>query len=270
MRFFFHIGYNGINYRGWQRQPGVVSVQSVLEETLSKVLKEPITVIGCGRTDAQVHASQYFFHINVEKSWDYDLIFRLNHALPEDIAVFDIFPVNSDQHARFDATKRSYDYFLHFYKDPFLSKSSSYYRDENLNIPEMQRAASILTRYSDYFAFCRSPEKYEHTKCWVSASELISSDNGNKLRFSITSNRFLGSMIRILVGKFLEIGRGTLSVEEFESYFLKRESAPQLIPAHPQGLYLSKVTYPYLDIPPRPDFSQFGKDVDLPLLKTQP
>lgn len=255
MRYFFHIGYHGINYRGWQRQPNIIGVQTILEEVLSKVLKENIIVIGCGRTDAQVHASQYFFHIDVKEPWDFDLKFRLNHTLPDDIAVFDILEVGPDQHARFDAIQRDYDYFLHFYKDPFLAKHSSYYRDENLNIPEMQRAAALLPNYSDYFAFCRSPEKYEHTLCFVKSSELISNTKGDRLRFHISSNRYLGSMIRILVGKFLEIGRGEISVDEFESYFHQRKSAPLVIPAHPQGLYLSKVTYPYLDLKPKPIFS---------------
>ncbi len=261
MRYFFHIGYHGINYRGWQRQPAVTSVQEVLETSLSKILKETITVNGCGRTDAQVHASQYFFHCDVKSAWEFDLKFRLNHTLPDDIAVFDIIPMDDNRHARFDAIQRSYDYFLHFYKDPFLVKFSSYYRDENLDIDAMQRAAALLVNYDDYFAFCRSPEKYEHTICHVSSSEIIRNELGNKLCFRISSNRFLGSMIRILVGKFLEIGRGELSVEEFESYFHKRESAPMIIPAHPQGLYLSKVTYPYLDLAAQPNFTFLHSDL---------
>jgi len=77
--------------------------------------------MGCGRTDAQVHASQFFFHTDVQNAWDYDLMFRVNKALPDDIAVFEIIPVEENQHARFDATLRTYDYFIHTYKDPFLT-----------------------------------------------------------------------------------------------------------------------------------------------------
>jgi tRNA pseudouridine38-40 synthase len=83
-----------------------LNVQQVLETTLSQILKSPHIIIGCGRTDAQVHASQFFFHVDIEKEWDYDLKFRMNKVLPPDIAVFDIIPMDGLQHARFDATKR--------------------------------------------------------------------------------------------------------------------------------------------------------------------
>ena len=91
MRYFLHIAYSGTNYRGWQMQKGgVLSVQEVIEKNLSQVFKKPVYVVGCGRTDAQVHASQYFLHFQLEDSWDFDLLFRLNKMLPSDISVFDI------------------------------------------------------------------------------------------------------------------------------------------------------------------------------------
>ena len=119
MRYFFHIGYNGSNYRGWQRQNKAISVQQIFEENLSLVLKHPITCIGCGRTDAEVHANQFFFHIDVTQDWDFDLLLRLNIMLPRDIAVFDIIKVEDNSHAQFDAISRTYNYFIHTYKDPF-------------------------------------------------------------------------------------------------------------------------------------------------------
>ncbi len=105
-------------YHGWQRQANVLSVQEVIEEALSRILKTPVIVMGCGRTDAQVHATQFFFHLEVEKEWNFDLLFRLNKLLPPDIAVFEIIPVEEKQHARFDAMQRTYDYFIHTSKDP--------------------------------------------------------------------------------------------------------------------------------------------------------
>jgi Pseudouridylate synthase len=120
VRYFFHIAFNGSNYRGWQRQSKAHNVQQVVEETLTKVLKVPTFTTGCGRTDAQVNASQFFFHVDIYREWDFDLLFRLNKTLPDDIAVYDILPVSHNQHARFDATARTYDYFIHTYKDPFL------------------------------------------------------------------------------------------------------------------------------------------------------
>jgi tRNA pseudouridine38-40 synthase len=255
VRYFFHIGFNGFLYRGWQRQPDEQNVQQVFETTLSQIFKEPITVMGCGRTDAQVHASQFFFHADISTRWDYDLVFRINKLLPPDIAVFEIIPVEENQHARFDATLRRYDYFIHTYKDPFLSQLSSLYLEKNLNVGKMKQAVTLLTRYDDYRAFCKRPNDYRTTVCKVTAASFVADASGDRFRFQISADRFLGKMIRIIVGKLLVIGQGKLSVDEFESYLITKETPAIFEPAHPQGLYLSKVTYPFLDIPPRPDFS---------------
>jgi len=260
LKHFFHIGYHGYHYRGWQRQDGIITVQEVIETSLSKILKRPVTIYGCGRTDARVSANQYFFHIEEKLELDYDLAFRLNKVLPDDIAVFDILPMANDCHARYDAEQRTYDYFIHTYKDPFLSKTSSFYQMERLDIPKMRMAVELLTKYNEYYGFCRSPEKNESTICNVSSAKFFVDSSGDKYRFQVTANRFLKSMIRILVGKILEIGRGEFSLEEFESCFIDRRTPSTIIPAHPQGLYLSKVTYPYLDLKPRKEFSGIMQD----------
>ena len=211
--------------------------------------------MGCGRTDAQVHASQFFFHVDIEQAWDYDLLFRINKTLPSDIAVFEIIPVKDNQHARFDATQRTYDYFIHTYKDPFLSKVSSLYLERNLNLEKMKQAVSLLTKYNDYRALCKTPDDYRTTICKVTSAQLFAESTGDRLQFQISADRFLGKMIRIIVGKLLCIGSGGLSVEEFESYFITKKTPEAFEPAYPQGLYLSKVTYPYLDIAPRTELS---------------
>ncbi len=211
--------------------------------------------MGCGRTDAMVHASQFFFHLDVEQEWNFDLLFRLNKNLPADIAIFEIIPMKDNQHARFDATSRTYDYFIHTYKDPFLSQVSALYLEKNLNLQRMKEATALLPRYNDFRAFCKTPDDYEHTICNVTLATLFTDASGDKIRFQISANRFLGRMIRILVGKLLEIGNGELSVEEFEEYLITKQTPKTIEPAYPQGLYLSKVTYPYLDIPPRTTFS---------------
>ncbi len=255
MRYFFHIGFNGFPYRGWQRQADALSVQQIIETALGQILKSPISIMGCGRTDAQVHASQFFFHADIEKDLDFDLLFRLNKTLPDDIAIFEILPVAENNHARFDALQRTYDYFIHTYKDPFLSNTSALYLEKNLDLNKMKKATSLLTHYSDYRALCKTPDNYRTTICKVSSATLYADEGGDKLRFQISADRFLGRMIRIIMGKFLEIGRGELSVDEFESYLITKETPKIVEPAYPQGLYLSKVTYPYLDLPPRADFS---------------
>ena len=249
------MGFNGYNYRGWQRQPIALNVQQVVETTLSQILKEPVSIMGCGRTDAQVNASQFFFHVDVVKQWDYDLMFRINKTLPDDIAIFEIIPVKDNQHARFDATQRTYDYFVHTYKDPFLSNVSSLYLEKNLNLSKMKEAVALLVKYHDYRALCKTPDEYRTTICNVTSATLFTDTSGDKFRFQISADRFLGKMIRIIMGKLFLIGRGELSVAEFESYLITKKTPDTFEPAYPQGLYLSKVTYPYLDIPPRTEFS---------------
>jgi len=255
LRYFVHIGYNGLQYNGWQKQAGVSNIQGVIENALTGIFKIPVAINGCGRTDAQVHASQFFFHMDLAQDWDFDLVFRLNKMLPMNIAVYDIIPMEGNPHARFDAVQRAYDYFLHTYKDPFLNGLSSYYLLDKLDYSQMQAAVALLPLYKDYRAFCTHPDKYEHTLCFVRSASLMVDQNGEKLRFQISSNRFLGKMIRIIMGQLLKIGKGLMSVDEFESHLISKQTPALITPAHPQGLYLSKVTYPYLDLKPRADFS---------------
>ncbi len=262
MRYFFHIGYYGTQYRGWQKHPGAPNVQEVIEKALSQVLKTPLWIVGCGRTDAQVHASQYFFHTDTDATWNYDLIFRLNKLLPQDIAVFEIIPMQASAHARFDATQRSYDYLMHSYKDPFLANFSSVYPVQNWDIPAMNRAAQLLLNYTDYRAFCKSPDQNDHTICHVSAAGIFTDKAGEKLRFHISANRFLGKMVRIILGKLIDVGSGKLSMDEFEHHLIYPQLAQIIKPAYPQGLYLSKIVYPYLNTAPRSSFTQMLAGTD--------
>jgi len=255
VKYFFHIAYKGNHYCGWQRQPNVPSVQEVIETALTKILKTPVSIMGCGHTDAQVHATQFFFHLELDADWDFDLLFRLNKLLPPDIAVFEIIPVKENQHARFDAMQRTYDYLIHTYKDPFLSEGSSLYMEKNLDFDKMKKAADIFGQHKDFKAFCKSPAKYRHTICNISSSKLFINPSGDRIRFQISANRFLSSMVRTMMGTLLEIGRGEFSLDELEQSFVSHELPEFITPAYPQGLYLSKVTYRYLDILPRIDFS---------------
>ncbi|PZX19514.1 tRNA pseudouridine38-40 synthase [Breznakibacter xylanolyticus] len=257
LRYFLHIGFNGFQYRGWQRLPGIISVQQVIEEALTAILKQPIEIVGCGRTDAQVNASQYFFHMDVADPWDFDLMYRLNKRLPPDISIYDIFTMHGLPHARFDAISRSYDYLMHSYKDPYLHPISSLYNLAELDVDLMQQAVAILPRYNDYYALCKKPNKNDHTICNVSEAWLLTDDKRERMQFHISSNRFLGGMIRIIVHKLLEIGQKKLTVEAFETILADKKTPSSIKSALPQGLHLSKVTYPYLDIPTRSQFMTF-------------
>lgn len=254
-KYFFHIAYKGNRYHGWQYQPNVISVQEVFETRLSQILKTKVTVMGCGRTDAQVHATQFFFHIEIDKSWDFDLLFRLNKLLPPDVAVYEIIPMQEKQHARYDATQRTYDYFIHTYKNPFLSEGSSLYMERDLNLTDMKKGVELFVGHKDFKVFHKGPTKYKHTFCNVSSTKLFVNKRGDRIRFQVSANRFLSSMVRTMVGTLLEIGRGNFTVAELEKCIENRVLPEFITPAYPQGLYLSKVIYPYLDIPARPDFS---------------
>ena len=234
-------------------------MQQVVEGCLSTILKRPVAIVGCGRTDAGVHASQFFFHVDVDQPWEFDMLFRLNKVLPDAIAVFDIIPMDGLQHARFDATQRSYDYFIHTYKDPFLSNGSSLYLLPDLNLEAMKTATALLPHFNDYRNLCLTPADQDNTICYVTEARWFISESGDRMRFHISANRYLSRMIRIIVGQLLKIGTGALAVAEFESY-LRCETAPKhLAPAYPQGLYLSKVTYPFLNLPARSSFATIAQ-----------
>ncbi|MGI4022446.1 MAG: tRNA pseudouridine(38-40) synthase TruA [Janthinobacterium lividum] len=254
MRYFFHIAYLGTAYSGWQKHPNTTTVQQVLEAKLSQVLKVPVGINGCGRTDAGVHASQFFFHVDLIISDTEELLFRLNKALPNDIAVFDILEMEGLQHARFDAVSRTYDYFIHTYKNPFLSTTSSFYHLKNLDLKQIEKALQLLLRYQDYRAFCTTPVKYIHTICRITSVGLYVDESENHIRLQITANRFLSKMIRIIVGKLLKIGTGAMQVDEFEYYLISKETPLILDLAYPQGLHLSKIVYPFLDLPNKAKF----------------
>ncbi|MGI4749754.1 MAG: tRNA pseudouridine(38-40) synthase TruA [Janthinobacterium lividum] len=249
MRYFFHIAYLGTTYSGWQKHAHTSTVQQVLETKLAQVLKVTIPINGCGRTDAGVHASQFFFHADLEITSIEELLFRLNKALPADISIFDIIPVGDKAHARFDAYLRRYDYFIHTYKNPFISNTSSFYRLKNLNLVQMEKALQLLLLYEDYRAFCTTPAKYEHTVCKISTVNLSFDRCEKHLQIQISANRFLSKMIRILVGKLLKIGTGSMSLDEFEYHLCSKNTPTILDLAYPQGLHLSKVNYPFLNLP---------------------
>jgi tRNA pseudouridine38-40 synthase len=247
MRYFIHLGYEGSNYNGWQRQKNTQrTVQAVIEETLFKLLKKSITVYGCGRTDAGVHASQYAIHINLDEAPSFDLKFRLNINLPDDIAVFEIIEVNDDQHCRFDATDRTYDYFIHFKKDPVLYRHSSFYEHLDLDFDLMRKAAALILKTKDFRPLCKQPDLLNNTLCEISNSQLFINEELGRIRYSITANRFLRGMVRYCVFFILEVGCGKMTLDEFDQILNQEKIFIEKKPAYPNGLFLSRVEYPYL------------------------
>ncbi|MEM6316397.1 MAG: tRNA pseudouridine(38-40) synthase TruA [Bacteroidota bacterium] len=256
MKYFLHLAYKGTAYQGWQRQANGLGVQAVIEDQLSRMFRQTITLHGCGRTDAGVHASQYFAHFVMNDRWDFDAVFRLNKMLPPDIRVFEIIPIAKDANAQLDVLHRTYDYFIHTQPNPFQHDLSTYYALDSSRINEMKRAAAMISAYTDFKSFCKRPNLYPHTNCQVFHSELSVNERDNSIRFRITANRFLQAMVRMLVGHLVWIGQGQLDLGEFKQLLERPRLNEQPTFTYPQGLYLAKVTYPYLEraVASNPDF----------------
>lgn len=249
MKYFIHLGFDGSEYSGWQRQNNTRNtVQEVVEQVLFQLFKKRVNTYGCGRTDAGVHASQYVIQIELEEEPSFDLKFRLNKNLPDDIAVFEIFEVDQKYHCRHDAVARTYDYFIHFKKDPILMNYSSFYENLNLDFGLMRQAVALIGETSDFKAVCKQPETYDHTLCQITNCQLFVNEEEGRVRFTITSNRFLRGMIRICVYFLLEVAQGKLTLEDFEAILHQKIEVKEKWPAHPNGLFLSKIDYPFVEL----------------------
>lgn len=249
MRCFIDLAYDGTAYHGWQRQPGSISVQQVLEERLSDLLGADTCVVGCGRTDAGVHASAFLAHFDWEgefgarfRDWR-EAAWKLNGMLPPDIGIQGIREVPEGSHARFDATERAYSYHVHTWKDPFLEgRSARVYQP--LDLDAMNTAAAQLVFKGDFATFCKAGGGQKTTICDVRQA-VWSRTDVHRLRFDIVADRFLRNMVRAVVGTLLEVGRGRMTPEDVSAAIAacNRDRAGASAPAC--GLYLSRVEYPY-------------------------
>lgn len=244
-RYFFHIAYKGTRYCGWQRQPDAVSIQEIIETELRKLFGQSIAIVGCGRTDTGVHASNYFFHADIEGAFDAtQLVFKLNRMLPSDIAVYAIFAVSKDQHARFDAVSRTYHYFIHQFKDPFLEEKSSYV-PQMLDVEKMNHAAELLIGTKDFTSFSKLHTDVKTNFCTVTEAKWTVIGE-HRLQLTISANRFLRNMVRAVVGTLIDVGVGKIDPQEITQILNQkdRQSAGKSVPAH--GLYLADVRYDLL------------------------
>lgn len=249
MQYFIHLGYDGTNYRGWQRQKTPRNtVQEVIEKTLSNIFKKDVYVYGCGRTDAGVHASQYVIQINLDEALTFDLKFILNKDLPNDISIFEIIEVSMDQHCLHDAVARTYDYFIHWNKAPVLFRYSSYYEGLTLDFDLMRKAAALILKTRDFKSLCKQSNSYNNTLCQISNCEVFVNKEQGRLRFTITANRFLRGMVRICVFYLMEVGSGKMTLKEFEGILNQEKDLEERVPAYPNGLFLSRVEYPLLKL----------------------
>ena len=243
-RYFIFISYKGTSYHGWQIQPNSVTVQQILEESLSVVLNEKISTIGAGRTDTGVHATFFCAHFensspDLTESWN--LVFRLNQYLPSDISVSSIRKVVPDANARYSAISRTYKYYISKVKDPFLD-NSSWYLHGNINIKEMNEACELLFHHSDFTSFSRLHSGARSNICNIYDAGWEQSDN--RLTFTIKADRFLRNMVRAIVGTMVDIGFGKMDLKEFEEIILSKDRCEAGKSAPAKGLFLVDIEYP--------------------------
>ena len=245
MRYFLEISYRGSRYHGWQKQHNALGIQTVIEDALQKILRQPTEISGSGRTDTGVHARQQFAHFDtIQPIAPSDCRLRLNAVLPEDIAILSVREVSAQAHTRFDALSRSYEYHLHQIKNPFLI-GQSYLFTVPLNVDKMNEAAALIAdgQERDYACFSKSGGGQENNLCRISSAQW-QINTPHRLVFYISANRFLRNMVRAIVGTLLEVGTGRITIERFYEILASRDrrQAGRSVPA--QGLYLSEVVYP--------------------------
>ncbi|MCB0738021.1 MAG: tRNA pseudouridine(38-40) synthase TruA [Bacteroidetes bacterium] len=246
-RYFFEIAYNGRNYSGWQVQPNSTTVQEVFEDCLRKKLREDTKTYGCGRTDAGVHASQFFVHFGSAQELSSDLVREMNAFLPRDIACKRLWRVSDHLerqklHARFDAYERRYKYIISVGKDPFGIGLKTSLWAPNMNVELMQQAADVLPEYENFKAFTRLESAVKNHLCefkWAKWTQ-----EGDDLVFEVCANRFLRSMVRKLVGTMVAIGTGKMTIDQMREAIDLQDPTKTGMVAPPDGLYLTHVFYP--------------------------
>ena len=242
-RYALELAYRGTNYHGWQIQPNAASVQEEVEHRLSRLMgNNPVSVVGCGRTDTGVHASYYVLHVDLDKELDTNqLVYKLNKMLPDDIAVFAAQPVSNEFHARFSAVSRTYHYFVHQKKNAFLL--DSYYLANEIDFQAMNDAAAVLFGTQDFTSFSKLHTDVKTNICTVSEAKWkqLSADTWY---FEITADRFLRNMVRAVVGTLLDVGFGNLNKEELLQIIASKDRGEAKLSVPAKGLFLVDIQYP--------------------------
>lgn len=244
MRYFIELSYRGTLYNGWQRQKNAPSIQQIIEESLSKILRAQTEIVGAGRTDTGVHATYYVAHFDTNQDIDStdDFCHHLNAVLPESIAIQAVIKVAEGAHARFDAVEREYKYYILPHKDPFCRDTTwQYYVD--LDLESMNRAARMLLEYSDFTTFSKLHSANKTNICKITDAHLSATDD-NRLIFTIRADRFLRNMVRSIVATLVDVGRKKISEDEFRLIVESRDLSRARGSAPAQGLFLTDIKYP--------------------------
>lgn len=240
-RYFITFSYDGTAYHGWQIQPHSISVQEQLQKALSTLLRQTIEVVGAGRTDTGVHARKMVAHFDFGELDCSQLVYKLNKMLPKDIAVYKVEQVSEDMHARFSAKSRTYHYFLHLSKDPFL-RAYSWQMYGDLDFDLMNKAALVLMEYRDFTSFSKVNTDTKTNDCTIIEAHWDRVGD-NQWRFTISANRFLRNMVRAIVGTLVEVGRGKLTIEQLRQVIEAKDRcrAGDSVPGN--ALFLVEVLY---------------------------
>lgn len=241
MRYFITLSYDGTAYHGWQIQPHSISVQEELHKALSTLLRQPMEVVGAGRTDTGVHARKMVAHFDYGELDCPQLVYKLNKILPRDIAVQKVEAVAEDMHARFSAKSRTYNYFVHLSKDPFRRAYSwQVYGEPDFDL--MNRAAEVLMEYRDFTSFSKLNTDTKTNDCTITEAHWDRVGDGQWC-FTISANRFLRNMVRAIVGTLLEVGRGRMTIEQLRQVVEAKDRcrAGDSVPGN--ALFLVEVEY---------------------------
>ena len=243
LRYFIELSYDGTSFHGWQRQNNAITIQQTLEEAMTMVLKESISVFGAGRTDTGVHAKKMIAHFDINdfNLEEFDFIFKINRLLPKSIVVNNLIRVNNEAHARFDAISRTYYYYISQVKEPFKFPFYYYFK-EKLDWNLMNQASKVIIDHSDFKCFSKSNTDVKTFNCKIDSALWETYDNGAV--FKITSNRFLRNMVRAIVGTLIEIGLRKKGLKDLKEILesRKRSNAGYSVPAN--GLFLTEIKYP--------------------------
>jgi tRNA pseudouridine38-40 synthase len=246
VRYFITLAYRGTNYIGWQRQPKGTSVQGTLEAALTTVMRQPIEITGCGRTDTGVHATYYIAHFDADAPVPDSLLRSLNGLLPFDIAVYSVRLMHDTAHARFDAHERAYEYQISLRKDPFRLDTAWFLPTaDHLDLDLLNAAAQLLLNYTEFATFCKTNSDVDTYKCDLRAAYWERGAEGQLLVFHIVANRFLRGMVRLIVGACVSVAKSQLTLDDLrQALDAQKPLAKNLsVPAH--GLALTRIEYPY-------------------------
>jgi len=248
MKYLLHLSYKGTAYRGWQRQLDAVSVQQTIEDLIMRVVKQKLFIVGCGRTDAGVHATNYVAHMEVAAELRPDFLFIINKLLPGDIVMHSVEAVADEVQAQYHVRVRRYDYYLHLQSDPLLDSISTLIDDQPYHLDDMHKALGMLEGEHDFKYFCKQADKHESTVCMVEQASLYHS--GRRMQVRLVANRFLRSMVRLIVGNLMLLGSGKITLQQWQEALEGKQPFDEFNIAKPQGLQLSGLSYPerqYMD-----------------------